>query len=81
MVFIIEARAATLSSAFALLAEADHSVEDGEAGEKHRGRGVTGHQLVDQRRRQQHDLHEVLVLAEEGSESTFSPSARRFLPY
>ena len=59
-----------------LLPETDHRVEDGETGEKHRGRGITGHQLVDQRRRQQHDLHEVLVLADERP-GTQTPSPPR----
>jgi len=51
-----------------LLAKTDHRIEDREPGEEHRGRGITGHQLVDRRRHQKHDLHEVLVLAEKGPE-------------
>ena len=49
-----------------LLAQADHGVEDREPGQ-HDGRaGVAGDDLVDEGRAQEDDLHEVLVLTQEG---------------
>ena len=50
-----------------LLAQPDHGVEEGEPGQHHRRADLAGHDQVDDRRHQQHDLHEVLVLAQEGA--------------
>ena len=49
-----------------LLAQADHRVEHGQAGQHQRRPDVPGHDQVHDRGDQQHDLHEVLVLAHEG---------------
>ncbi len=49
-----------------LLAEAEHGVEDGEAEQHDRGAGLAGHHLVHDRGADEDDLHQVLVLAQEG---------------
>ena len=51
-----------------LLSQAQHGVEDGEADQHDRRAGLTGHDLVDDRRDDQDDLHQVLVLAHEGAQ-------------
>ncbi len=50
-----------------LLTQSDHGVEDGQAGQDNRGPGLPGHDLVHRRGHQEHHLHEVLVLAQEGA--------------
>ena len=51
-----------------LLAESDHRVENGEPREHDRRPGVVRDERVDHGRREEDDLHEVLVLAHEGVE-------------
>lgn len=61
-----------------LLAQPDHRVEHGQPGQHQRGAPLAGHQLVDHRRGQQHELHEIAVLAQErrAADSFFAPVSR-----
>ena len=48
------------------LVQAQHGVEDGEPEQHERRAGLAGHDLVHDRRADEDDLHQVLVLAQEG---------------
>ena len=54
-----------------LLPHADDRVEDGQTRQHHGGPGISGHHLVHDRGHQEHDLHEVLVLAQECAPARF----------
>jgi hypothetical protein len=60
-----------------LLPQANHRVEDRQPGQYDRGRGVARNDLIDDGGGQQHDLHEVLILAHERLEPRFLLGSRQ----
>ena len=61
----------------ALLVQAQERVEQGEEHEDHAGRELAGQEQADDAGHQQHDLHRVLVLAEERAASAAPSPPRR----